>query len=354
MKRAIAVLGAVALVTALSPMSRQPAAAAIGPVQVLACRSSNPQCWPAAFAFSPEGRIFYVERFTGQIRVYNPGTGLDRLWKQITGISTNGEQGLLGIALDNRWPDVKWVYVYYTSASPLRNNIHRLGTPYGGDFEREALLAIPASSNHNGGVIHFGPDGKLYVVTGDAGNSSRSQDLGDRGGKVLRLQKNGTAPSDNPFGTRVWSYGHRNSFGFTFDPATGFLWQSENGPECDDEVNRIRKGRNYGWGPSSNCPDTNDSGPDPFYPAWTYNPVIAPTGAAFCNGCGLGAVNEGALLLGAWNDGRIRRLTLTSGRRGVVSSTVIYDHPSGILAVEAGPLGVYFSDLGGIYRLVDS
>jgi glucose/arabinose dehydrogenase len=350
MKRAIAVLGAAALMSAFSPISRQPAAAAIGPVQVLSCRSSNPQCWPTAFAFTPEGRIFYVERFSGQIRVYNPGNGLDRLWKRIGGIATDGEQGMLGIALDPRWPDFKWVYVYYTSQSPLQNNIHRLR----GSSERQALLSIPASSRHNGGVIHMGPDEMLYVVTGDAGNPSRSQDLGDRAGKVLRIRKNGASPSNNPFRNRVWSYGHRNSFGFTFDPMTGRLWQSENGPECNDEVNRIRRGRNFGWGPNSFCPDTNNSGPNPVGPSWTYNPAVAPTGAAFCNGCRLGAAYEGTLLIGAWNDGRIRRLTLTPDRLGVSSSLRIYRHTSGILAVEAGPLGVYFSDSRGIYRLVNS
>ena len=156
----------------------------------------------------------------------------------------------------------------------------------------------------------------------------------------------------------AFAYGIRNSFGFTFDPQTGNLWETENGPACNDELNRIVEGGNHAWGPSETCngtppQNTNQDGPAPrILPRSFYNPVIAPTGAAFCQGCGLGAAVEGRLLFGDWNRGEIHAVTLTADRLGVASQTVILDRASGILAVERGTGGaVYFSDANGIYRL---
>jgi glucose/arabinose dehydrogenase len=335
-------------------VGREPAgAASVGSRPVVPCRASNPTCWPTAFDFASDGRVFYAERLTGQVRTRDLRTGADRLWARVRGVATAGEQGLLGLALDPGWPRRPWVYLYYTRARPLRNLLVRMRRRADGTLQTQVLASVPAATFHNGGAIAFGPDGMLYAVTGDAGDPSRSQDTSSAAGKVLRMTRWGGVPADNPFGNRVFSYGHRNSFGLAFDPRTGRLWQTENGPECNDEVNRIRRGRNFGWGPRSSCPDTNASGPDPVPPAWLYRRVIAPTGAAFCEACGLGAATRGALLVGAWNDGRIRRLTLTSDRLGVTSSTVLYDHPSGVLALRAGPRGaIHFSAPEGIYRLV--
>jgi glucose/arabinose dehydrogenase len=223
-------------------------------------------------------------------------------------------------------------------------------------LRREVLLRIApsaGSSNHNGGVIHFGPDRRLYAVTGERNEEGRSQDLADPAGKVLRLNRNGSRPADNPIpGSLAYSFGHRNSFGFTFDPRTGRMWQTENGPECDDEINPIDPGGNYGWGAESTCPDTNDSGPAPRHPpAHVYNPVVIPTGAAFCDRCGLGSGVEGNLLVGTFS-GTIRLLTLNASRDGVASERVLYDHSSGVLAVENRPNGtIFFSDSDGIHRL---
>jgi hypothetical protein len=141
-------------------------------------------------------------------------------------------------------------------------------------------------------------------------------------GKILRMNGNGSIPKDNPFGTRIWSFGHRNSFGFTFDPKTGRLWETENGPECNDEINLIVKGGNFGWGPNENCngtapQDTNNSGPKPRHLPKTYfQSPIAITGAAFCIGCGLGASVNGDLVFGDWNTGSIRAVNLNATRRG--------------------------------------
>jgi glucose/arabinose dehydrogenase len=352
MRRMVSVLALTAVLTALAPLAASPASARIARRAVIRCSG----CWPTAVAFTPGGgRMFYVERFSGEIHSYDFNAGTNRVWGRITGLGTSGEQGLLGIAVDPRWQSLRRLYVYYTNGSPLENRIAKLrwdddGTPF-----RTNLVRIRASSNHNGGVIHFGPNGLLYAVTGDAADPSLAQDTDRHPGKVLRLTRNGNVPAGNPFpGEFAFSYGHRNSFGFTFDPQTGRLWQTENGPECDDEVNFVRSGRNYGWGPSSDCPNTTESGPSPVQPEVVWNPLIAPTGATFCDRCGLGPGVRGRLLVGGWLDGIIRRLRLDSQRDDIVGRRLLFDNPSGVLAVETRPAtrGIFFSDPNGIYRLV--
>jgi len=345
-------LAAMVLACALLPALEVPAGAA-GRDRVVRCKGGT--CWPAAFTFTPDGgSIFYAERLSGEIRRFTLAGRKDRRWAKLPDVSRRGEQGVLGIALDPDWergPRQQWVYVYYTEGHPHRNVIVRLRRRGGGGVQRDRLMTIPASDFHDGGVLHFGPDDKLYAVTGDAQNPGLAQQKRSPAGKVLRLEQNGKRPASNPIPrSRAYSFGHRNSFGFAFDPETGNLWQSENGPECDDEVNLIRAGRNYGWGGGSGCPDTNDSGPNPERPKATFNPVPALTGMAFCDGCGLPA--EGDLLVGAYNDGRIRNLSLNAARDDVASIGVFYDHPSAVLAVEAAPDGrIYFSDQNGIFRL---
>jgi aldose sugar dehydrogenase len=358
MRRAVAVAAFAAILPAVPPMGGQSAGAAVGKVLAVDCRAANPTCWPAAFAFTPNGtHIFYAERFTGQIRRHGVNTSVDRLWATIGNVGTAGEQGVLGIAIDPRWDQSarsRWVYVYYTHADPLENRIIRLKSLSGGRLRTETLAQIPAATVHNGGVIHFGPDGKLYAVTGDSTNLSRAQDLNNLAGKVLRLNLNGSLPADNPIAaSKAFSFGHRNSFGFTFDPQTDVLWQTENGPQCEDEINLVLPGANYGWGPGSDCPDTSTSGPSPEQPEWdTGNTTIAPTGAAFCSGCGLGTDPEGNLLVGIWNQGSIRRVVLDAERDDVVGDFLLYQNSAGVAALEAAPNGgIHFSDNSGIYRL---
>ena len=345
-KRVLSIAVIAGLLAAI-PLS---SASAAKRVRVVSCGDSS--CWPTAFDFTPNGRkIFYVRRFSGEIRVKNLRTKRDRRWARIAGVATSGEQGLLGLALDPRWPKKKNVFAYYTNRSPLQNRIVRLRKG-GGKTRRHRIFSLGGNSNHNGGVIGFGPDGMLYAVIGDLGDPSNSQDLGHPGGKVLRMNKKGGRPADNPFGSRAWSYGHRNSFGFAFDPRTGSLWQTENGPECTDEVNRIVKGGNYGWGGGSSCPDTSTVGPSPVKPQATFNPVQAPTGAVFCQACRLGARTNGKLLVGTWSTGRIYRYGLQDGRTALGARSVLFDHPRGIVSLEAAPDGrIFFSDAYGIYRL---
>ncbi len=353
---------AVSLVASLgSPLPGS--AAEAGGRLVVGCSA----CWPAAFDFTPNGKqIFYLERYSGQIHRYTLKGGADTVWGSVGPISGDGERGALGLAVDPRWDSGtkkqrkrnRWIYVFYTHESPLENRIVRLRRSLkgGGGVKEEHLVTIDietAASNHNAGPMRFGPDKKLYVVTGDQAEPARSQDLLDPAGKVLRLNRTGSRPNDNPIpGSLAFSFGHRNSFGLTFDPSNGRLWQTENGPSCDDEVNLVIAGGNYGWGSGSTCPDTSTQGPAPRPPELEWTPPIVPTGAAFCSGCGIEAL-EGSLLVGIFSGGGdIRSLSLDAERDDVTGETVAYEHTSGVLAMARRPNGqVYFSDSGGIYLL---
>jgi aldose sugar dehydrogenase len=328
-------------------------AGAVGEEEVVGCRNPG-ACWITAFAFTPDGRsILYVERFTGEIRRFVLATGRDHRWGRVRNVARGGERGVLGIAVDPDWPAQRRVFVYQSVKGRDRNRIVRLAKPSEGGTRRRLLATAPGSGFHNGGTVHFGPDGMLYAVTGDAGEPALAQQVENTGGKVLRLTESGSRPDDNPIpGSTAFSYGHRNSFGFTWDPRTGRLWQTENGPECDDEINLIRPGRNYGWGSASACPNTSDSGPDPVEPAARFNPVPAVTGTAFCHGCGLGPELEGDLLVGSFNRELVFALDLDAGRTHITGRRVVLRRRDAVLAVEAAPGGeVHFSDVRGIYRL---
>jgi glucose/arabinose dehydrogenase len=320
--------------------------------------------FPAAFTFAPDGRVFYGERLTGEIHVRDLSTGSDVLFATIPNLATSGEQGLLGLALHPRYPTLPLLYAYATRfvGSQRQNQIIVLrdvggvGRPLRIIFRSDTA----AGTYHDGGRILFGPDGMLYAMVGEAHDSANAQDLSSNAGKILRMTASGAVPPDDPFAGSVnYSYGHRNSFGFTFDPMTQILWETENGPECNDEINTVFSGLNYGWGPSETCStpppapgNTNQDGPDPQLPLAWYTPTIAPTGAAFCIGCGLPSA-EGLLFFGAVNTGEIRRVKLTADRLGIAGQVVAYDHPTGILSMEVGAdAAIYFSDSDGIWRLV--
>lgn len=215
---------------------------------------------PSAFTFTPGGTIWYLERGTGEVHALNPSTGADHLVFTIPGVDGSGERGALGIALHPNWPAKQQVFVYVTRshAGHLQNQLVRFSVSGGLGSNLRTLLATPASADpyHNGGRILLGPDRKLYVVIGDGHNAANAQDrTNNLRGKILRLDTDGTAAHGNPLG-RIWSFGHRNSFGFAFDPQTDRLWETENGPQCTDEINLVIKGGNFGWGTNESCSKT--------------------------------------------------------------------------------------------------
>jgi len=317
---------------------------------------------PVAFTFGLGKQLWYVEKNTGEIRVIDLGTGSDRLFGTVDGIDGSGERGILGVALHPDYPDEPFVYVYVTrtSSGQLRNQILRIRDRNGSAGRQRVLFSSAAGSApyHNGGRIAFGPDGKLYAIIGDAHDSGNAQDRSDERGKIIRIKPSGGVPGNNPFGDGIWAFGIRNSFGFAFNPRDGRLWETENGPECNDEVNRIRKGRNYGWGPNETCAgsspgNTNRDGPDPVLPELFYRSPVGITGIAFCEGCQLGRRSEGAAFFGDVNKGDVTRIILTNSGKGIARRAVVYDHGTSTLSFEDGPGGrIYFSDFDAIYKLV--
>ncbi|HEX6022140.1 MAG TPA: PQQ-dependent sugar dehydrogenase [Solirubrobacter sp.] len=195
---------------------------------------------PWGIAFLPDGDGLVAERDTGRIKRIPAGGGRVRTVMRVPGVNTSaGEGGLLGLAVSPRYSRDRLVYAYFTSSSDNRIVRFRLGGRV-----RTVLTGLRAAGIHNGGRIAFGPDGKLYVGVGDAGNPSLAQNRNSLNGKILRMNPNGSVPSGQS--SRVWSLGHRNVQGLAWD-RRGRLWASEFGQNARDEVNLIRRGRNYGW-----------------------------------------------------------------------------------------------------------
>jgi glucose/arabinose dehydrogenase len=327
---------------------------------------------PAGFTFGAGGKIYYAERGTGRIRSYSPRTKKLHTFFSISRVDGSGERGALGVALSPNWPATPFMYVYVTrrtkASSPLQNQLVRIKLSKGHGVGMRILFTQPVSSatNHNGGRILFGPDGKLYVIIGENANPASAQNLNNLRGKILRVNApgnstDGRAAAGN-FHGRIWAYGIRNSFGFTFDSATGRLWETENGPSCNDEINLLQMGSNYGWGVNQSCGsttaprDTNNSGPTPrVLPKVFFTSTLGITGDAFCHGCGLGPAAEGRLFFGCVNDGFLRSMALDAGRTNKLGSVAkVFTGPSGaIYSLETGPNGhIYFSNPNGIYKLV--
>ena len=319
---------------------------------------------PATFVIDPSGAIFYGERLTGEIRRIDPKTGKNTSVFTIPDVIGNltNEQGLVGLALPPSFPQTSpYLYAYATRKvkGVAEDQIFRIKMDGDTGTGMQLVLTVQkAGIRHNGGRMLFGPDGMLYVVVGETEQSQLAQDRSVNSGKVLRMTPTGGVPKGNPFtGSLIYSYGHRNSFGLAFDPKTHDLWETENGPECNDELNRIIAGRNYGWGPSENCQgqapeDTNGDGPKPVLPQLFYPQTIGPTGIAFCDGCGLGTAREGDLFFGAFNTGDIHEVSLNADRTEAVHDSTPFNHGNLVLSIETGPDGtLYFSDGVGIFKL---
>ncbi|HXU98536.1 MAG TPA: PQQ-dependent sugar dehydrogenase [Jiangellaceae bacterium] len=198
---------------------------------------------PWGLVFLPDGSALLSERDTARILSVSADGGVTEVG-QVEGVQPGGEGGLLGLAVAPDSPEA--VYAYFTAAED--NRVVRMPYQGGALGAAEVVIdGIPKAGNHNGGRLAFGPDGKLYVSTGDASRPERAQDLDSLGGKILRLNPDGSIPADNPFdGSPVFSYGHRNVQGLAFDD-DGNLWASEFGQNTWDELNLIQAGQNYGW-----------------------------------------------------------------------------------------------------------
>jgi glucose/arabinose dehydrogenase len=238
---------------------------------------------PWNIAFLPTGEMLVTER-NGTLRVMATSSKTIA----VPDVVERGEGGLLGLALHPNFPSNKFVYLYFTSenSGTIINRVVRY-TFDGSDLKQNKIIldTIPGGSNHNGGRIAFGPDGRLYITTGDAGNDTHAQDRNSLAGKILRIHDDGSIPSDNPFGSAVYSYGHRNPQGLAWD-SEGNLWETEHGrsgvQSGYDEINFIVAGGNYGW-PIIQGDEIREGMIKPVLHSGS-STTWAPSGIAFANG----------------------------------------------------------------------
>jgi glucose/arabinose dehydrogenase len=285
--------------------------------------------FPTNMAFAPDGRLFFTEKETGNVRIVKDGELLAKPFVTLP-VVREAERGLLGIAIAADFAQDPWVYLYLSDATDGVNRIVRVRADGDRGGAPQTLLEglDSAAGYHNGGDLAFGLDGTLFASLGEGHDPDRAQDTNDLGGKIVRLDPDGSVPDDNPFGrgNPVWSYGHRNSFGLCVDPATGALWETENGPDVDDEVNLIVAGANYGW-PEVTGRDGDD--------AFTRPVVVFPDTIAL-TGC---TVVGDDLYFGSF-DGRVWRMPAVG--RGVREAHEVAALPAGVTDVLLGPDGLVY------------
>ncbi len=307
--------------------------------KIIATNLENP--WELAFA--PDGRAFITER-TGNLDLMQNGTLQGKPIAHLP-VTQVDESGLLGLALDPNFEANHFLYLYYTYSdlTGLHNRVSKF-TESNNTISQEKILIdkIPANTYHDGGRIKFGPDGKLYITAGEAGRPDLAQNITYLGGKILRINPDGTIPSDNPFArSPVYTYGNRNPQGLDWDPQSGKLVETEHGPSGEfgwrahDEVNLIMPGKNYGW------PDVigvaNDSRfVDPIYQ--TGDTTWAPSGATFYTSDKIPQL-KGKFLIATLFGQHLEVLTLDKDDK-VVSTQKIFDGTFGRLRdVVQGPDG---------------
>ncbi|MEO3827217.1 PQQ-dependent sugar dehydrogenase [Actinomadura sp. B10D3] len=232
---------------------------------------------PWAVAFLPGGDALVTERDTARLVRVSP-SGQKTVVGTVPGVEAQGEGGLLGVAVSPSYSTDRLVYLYFTAASDNRvvraTYDGRLGTP------DPIVTGIPKGGIHNGGRLAFGPDKMLYITTGETGDTGQAQDKGSLGGKILRVTPGGAPAPGNPFGSRVWTYGHRNVQGLAWD-GKGRLYATEFGQNRFDEVNLIQKGKNYGW-PEVEGIGEKKGFTDPLL-TWTTDQA-SPSGLAYAGG----------------------------------------------------------------------
>ena len=246
---------------------------------------------PTAMQFAPDGRLFVAEQ-GGRLRVIANDVLLPTPFVTLT-VSSSGERGLLGVAFDPAFASNQFVYVYYTATTPaIHNRISRFTANgnvavAGSETVILELDNLSSATNHNGGALAFGADGKLYAAVGENANGANAQSMSNLLGKMLRINKDGTIPADNPFYTTatgrnraIWALGLRNPFTFAFDPAGTAMFINDVGQNTWEEINDGVAGANYGW-PTTEGMTTNPSFRSPRYAYSHAAGGCAITGGAF-------------------------------------------------------------------------
>jgi glucose/arabinose dehydrogenase len=352
------------LIAALLPLFTSPLAAATLPTGFAETQVASGLASPTAMAFAPDGRLFVAEQ-GGKLRVIKNGALLPTPFLTVT-VSSNGERGLLGVTFDPSFPASPYVYVYYTATSPtIHNRVSRFTAS--GDTAAAGSETVLLDLNdldaeiHNGGALHFGPDGKLYIAVGENGNSANAQTLGNLLGKILRINKDGSIPTDNPFyGTTtgsnraIWALGLRNPFTFSFKPGSSRMFINDVGLSTWEEIDDGIAGSNYGWpateGPTS---DTRFRSPLFWYGHGPSNTTegCAITGGAFYNPATsqFPSSYTGTYFFGDYCNGWIRRYDPATNTASAFATNVPGEVD--LRVADDGSLYYLARDAGAIYRV---
>lgn len=314
---------------------------------------------PVKMAFAPDGRLFFNELTTGNIRVIDPLGTLFPVPVATVSVITGVEQGLHGLALSPTFASDGLLYVRASvnvgGAGGDRNRVIRytVGVNNAGTNPTVLVDNLPIGAGHNGGDLKFGPDGLLYTTTGDCQNTASAQDDLSLAGRVLRYTAAGGIPATNPIAlSPEFCRGLRNTFTVCFHPIAGGLFGAENGPATNDEINFLLSGRNYDW------PAAPGGSSITGYRVKLYPEVIAPTGMLFYTAAAYGAEYANNLFVGSYVNAEVRRLHMS----GAAYTDVDYEKTFATLVIAGGtnkpidlvvgPEGaLYVSTFNAIYRI---
>jgi len=305
---------------------------------------------PWSIVWAPDGRMIFTER-PGRVRVFEKGALRQKPLFVVTDVEQTGETGLMSVALHPQFSTNQFIYLSYGYGSGgSRVRVVRYRETPEGFVDRKLIIEdIPAAQFHAGCRIRFGPDGKLYITTGDATKRELAQKLDSIAGKTLRVNDDGTVPQDNPFvgqknaRPEIWSLGHRNAQGMDWQPDSNLMFQTEHGPSGfdgpggGDEVNIVEKGKNYGW-PIIHHTQTREGLESPLL---EYTPACAPASGMFYRGSAFPKF-KGNFFFGCLRGEMLIRVVL-DGRKVLGQEGIIKEYGR-IRDVAEGPDGaIYFS-----------
>jgi aldose sugar dehydrogenase len=304
---------------------------------------------PWSIVFTPDNRILITER-PGRVRVVENGKLKEQPLYVVSDVESTSEAGLMDLTLHPQFAKNRWLYLSYAyNDKGIKVRVVRFRETGSTLTDRKLIIEdIPAARNHAGCRAKFGPDGKLYITTGDASEKELAQHLNSLAGKTLRLNDDGSVPSDNPFVNQpkvrpeIWSYGHRNAQGIDWHPDTGLQFQTEHGPSGfdgpggGDEFNLVEKGKNYGW-PAIHHADKRAGMETPLI---EFTPAVAPASGMFYRG-NLFKEFKGNYFFGCLRGTGLMRVVVDG--RGVKSYEKLLDGEFGRLRdVSEGPDGAIY------------
>ena len=313
---------------------------------------------PWDMSFLPDGRMFFTER-PGPVKLRLTNGAINTIVTPAD-VAPAGEAGMMGIAADPGYASNNFIYACYTAGSDNRVvRYHVNATQNGTDASTVLVQGLSKANFHDGCRVRFGPDGKLWVTTGDGGVGTHPQNLDSVNGKVLRINSDGTAPGDNPFvgqggDDRLYTFGHRNPQGIAFRPGNNVPYAIEHGPNVNDEVNRLVAGGNGGRDPvpgyNQGVPMTDlQKFPNAMIPAWRSGDsgTVAPSGGTFLSGAQWKSWN-GALAVAFLKDAKARVMFL-DGNGDVSFATPILSNGVRLRSAVQGPDGNLYiaTDVGG-------